>query len=62
MLLPQDENNRIDPVSAELSIVPVDYAAATCDANVEDAIEKIGDYDVTGIAMAKTCQLQHLRK
>lgn len=32
----------------------VTYAAATCDANVEDAIAKIGDYDVTGIAMAKT--------
>lgn len=29
MLLPQDENNRIDPVSAELSIVPdYDYSAA----------------------------------
>lgn len=32
----------------------VPYDAATCDDNVEDAIEKIGDYDVTGIAMAKT--------
>lgn len=32
----------------------VTYAAATCDDNVEDAIEKIGDYDVTGIVMAKT--------
>ncbi len=31
----------------------VTYAAATCDDNVEDAIEKIGDYDVTGIVMAK---------
>lgn len=32
----------------------VPYDAAVCDDNVEDAIEKIGDYDVTGIAMAKT--------
>ncbi|MGM9628410.1 MAG: phage major capsid protein [Faecousia sp.] len=32
----------------------VDYAAASADDNVEDAIELIGDYDVTGIAMAKT--------
>lgn len=32
----------------------VSYAAATCDDNVEDAIAKIGEYDVTGIAMAKT--------
>lgn len=32
----------------------VHYDAAVCDDNVEDAIEKIGDYDVTGIAMAKT--------
>ena len=32
----------------------VNYDAAACDDNVEDAIAKIGDYDVTGIAMAKT--------
>lgn len=32
----------------------INYAAASCDDNVEDAVEKIGDYDVTGIAMAKT--------
>ncbi len=32
----------------------VPYDAAACDGNVEDAIAKIGDYDVTGIAMAKT--------
>ena len=32
----------------------VPYTAAAPDDNVEDAIEKIGDYDVTGIAMAKT--------
>lgn len=32
----------------------VPYVAASCDNNVEDAIEKIGDYDVTGIAMSKT--------
>lgn len=32
----------------------VTYTAATCDDNVGEAIEKIGDYDVTGIAMAKT--------
>lgn len=31
----------------------VSYTAATCDDNVDDAIEKIGDNDVTGIAMAK---------
>lgn len=31
----------------------VPYVAASCDDNVEDAIEKIGDHDVTGIAMAK---------
>ena len=32
----------------------VTYTAETADDNVEDAIEKIGDYDATGIAMAKT--------
>ena len=32
----------------------VEYDAVACDGNVEDAIAKIGDYDVTGIAMAKT--------
>lgn len=32
----------------------VTYAAASCDDNVDDAVAKIGDYDVTGIAMAKT--------
>ena len=32
----------------------VPYVAATADDNIEDAIGKIGDYDVTGIAMAKT--------
>lgn len=32
----------------------VEYDAAACDGNVEDAIAMIGDYDVTGIAMAKT--------
>lgn len=32
----------------------VTYTAATCDDNVGEAIAKIGDYDVTGIAMAKT--------
>lgn len=32
----------------------VTYAAATCDDNVGDAIEKIGDYDATGLVMAKT--------
>ena len=32
----------------------ITYAAASCDDNVDDAAEKIGDYDVTGIAMAKT--------
>ena len=32
----------------------VPYAAATCDDNVDAAVELIGDYDVTGIAMAKT--------
>lgn len=32
----------------------VPYAAATCDDNVDDAVAKIGDYDVTGIAMAKS--------
>ena len=32
----------------------VPYVAASCDDNVQDAIEKIGDYDVTGIAMAKS--------
>ena len=32
----------------------VNYAAASCDDNVDAAVELIGDYDVTGIAMAKT--------
>jgi HK97 family phage major capsid protein len=32
----------------------VTYAAATCDDNVGDAIELIGDYDPTGLIMAKT--------
>jgi len=32
----------------------VTYVAAECDDNVDDAIAKIGDYDVTGIAMSKT--------
>lgn len=32
----------------------VNYAAASCDDNVDDAVAKIGEYDVTGIAMAKT--------
>lgn len=32
----------------------VPYTAASCDDNVDDAIALIGDYDVTGIAMAKT--------
>ena len=32
----------------------VSYDAAKCDDNVDDAIALIGDYDVTGIAMAKT--------
>lgn len=32
----------------------VDFSAASADENVEDAIELIGDYDVTGIAMSKT--------
>ena len=32
----------------------VTYDAASCDDNVDDAVAKIGDYDVTGIAMAKS--------
>lgn len=32
----------------------VNYIAASCDDNVDAAVELIGDYDVTGIAMAKT--------
>lgn len=32
----------------------VTYVAASCDDNVDDAIAKIGDHDVTGIAMSKT--------
>ena len=32
----------------------VPYAAASCDDNVEEAIELLGDHDVTGICMAKT--------
>lgn len=32
----------------------VTYDAATCDENIEEAVEKIGDYDVTGIVMAKS--------
>lgn len=32
----------------------VPYAADSCDDNIGDAIEAIGDYDPTGLAMAKT--------
>lgn len=32
----------------------VPYAAATCDDNIGDAVEKLGDYDATGLIMAKT--------
>ena len=32
----------------------VNYDAAAPDGNIEDAVAKLGDYDVTGLAMAKT--------
>ena len=45
MLLEQDENNRIDPVSAELSIVP-DYAYSAADFCTPEPYEKL--YELRG--------------
>lgn len=40
--------------SFDKGTLTVTYTEATCDDNVEDAILKIGEHDVTGLAMAKT--------
>lgn len=40
--------------SFDKGTLTVNYTAASCDDNVDEAVAKIGDYDVTGIAMAKT--------
>lgn len=35
-------------------VTPVEYSALTPEANIESAVEAIGDYDLTGIIMDKT--------